>query len=140
MTQELHKKAQLFNLVARRAAAQAAALGPGLAHAAQNQTRCEYLASQLDSMAQTMSAGPGCILAADLRSNANLAAGLYSEAERHRGLAADAASMAARLRHEIAGHGLRQQFAEHAALNAIHAAEAEAELRIAAALPARRPR
>lgn len=135
MSNDPRQRARLFHLYARREAARAALLAPGLAHASAAQAHSERLANRLTDLAQAATLGCGLMLGADLRSTAYVATGLLTEAERHRGIAADQALKAAGLRRNIAGHTMRQDFAQRTAQTALTEAEAEAESRRAAALP-----
>lgn len=135
MSNDPQQRARVFQLFARREAARAALLAPGLARACADQAKSERLAERLTDLAKTTNLGAGPMLGADLRSTAQFVAGLTTEAERHRSIAIDQAKTAAHLRRNIAGHSLRQQFADRSAQNAMAEAEAEAEARRAAALP-----
>ncbi len=128
-------RAKLFDLYARREAAQAAGLGREVSRAVSERAEAQASASRLQRMAQQMQPGFGPLLAASLRANGLLVSGLVEEAERQVRKADFAGDEAARLIQKMNHHDRRRHFGETAAATA-RAADAEAaEARAEAARP-----
>ena len=128
-------RARLYDLFARREAAQAAGFGRAISRAVSERTEAEASVARLQMMAQQMQVGSGSLLAADLRAAGFLVSGLVEEAARQ-GQRADFAGVEAdRLRQKMNFHDRRCEFGETSAATA-RAADAEVdEARAEAARP-----
>jgi hypothetical protein len=128
-------RARIFDLYARREAAQVAGLGRAVSRAVSARAEAEATCARLRQIAQEIQMTSGPTIAANLRDRGMLASGLVEEAARQDEKAALAGAEAARLRQTMNFHDRRCQFGETAAANARIAEAEAAEARAEAARP-----
>lgn len=128
-------RARIFDLYARREAAQVAGLGRAVSRAANELATAEAAGARLRRLAEEVHSLPGPTLAANLRACGLLATGLVEEAVRQGDKAELAGAEVARLRQKMNFHDRRCQFGETAAAAARVADAEAAEARAEAARP-----